>query len=258
LNVPKIKYPIGNFSKTSFWFSIIIGIILIVIPIILSKFFANADWDFIKTSYLIIIPIIAGGIATKISTSYWQLNKERLSIKRDFLNDYDKAYKRRSTLGENFLYKIVEQYVVYEKDSDIIEFEEYSITDKRIDDITINQPTQAFLKLSDPDNEKPIKKFSDEYITIQNKIHETSFFANKLLSSYRLYCEKHENFEKKTKQLEDELNLVEDVLLRFMHSNTAQELLQSYKLFQQINDVITARLEEIELLMIDLRFKKLK
>ena len=54
------------------------------------------------------------------------------------------------------------------------------------------------------------------------------------------------------------MNLVEDVLLRFMHSNTVKELLQSYKLFQQINKVITTRLKEIELEMIDLRFKKLK
>jgi len=254
-----IKFPIGNFSKPAFVFIIIVGIIIIIIPIIFATSYSEyVDWEFTKSLYLIMISIIAGGIATKISTSYWQINKERLSIKREFLSDYEKSYKQRSTLGENFLYKIVEPYVVYEKDSDTIKFEEYSVTDKRIDSITINQPIQAFLKLSNPDIEKPIKKFSKEYIAFQNKIHETSFFANKLLSSYRLYCEENKNFEKKTKQLEKELNIVEDVLLRFMHSNTAQELLQSYKLFQQINDVITKRLKKIELAMIDLRFKKFK
>jgi len=256
MKIPKIKYPIGNFSKASFWFSVSIGIILIVIAIALTAFSAYVDWDFIKSAYLIIIPIIAVGITTKISTSYWQLNKERLSIKRDFLDDYEKSYKRRSTLGENFSYKIIEPYVVYASDSDTIKFIGYSIT--KINKTKISEPIQAFLKLSKSDNEKPFKKFWNDYLNFQNEVHKSTFFSNKFMSSYRLYCEQDIELEKKINKLENNLNVSEDILLRLMHSNGSKELLNCYELFHKANKSIINQLKDVELNMVELKFKKLK
>ena len=256
MNIFNIEYPVGNFSKISLQFLLGISIVLIATAIVLAIFSTYVDWDFVKTAYLLIIPIIAGGITTKISTNYWQLNKERLSIKRDFLSDYEKSYKRRSTLSENFLYKIIEPYVIYESDSESVEFEEYSITE--IDGTKISEPINAHLKLLAIKDGKPIKTNLDSYTKFQNEIHECSFFSNKFLSSYRLYCIKNEGLEKKIDALQKKLNMSEDIVLRLMHSEDSKQLLNCFKLFDQENKKIIKLLEEIELNMVELKFKKFR
>lgn len=250
----KIEYPVGNFSKVSIQFVVGIGIVLISSAIILSIFPTHVDWDFIKSTYLIIIPIIAGGITTKISTNYWQLNKERLAIKRDFLSDYEESYKRRSTLSENFLYKIIEPYVVYESDSESVEFAEYSITE--IDGTKVSEPINAYLKLSSSKDKKPIQENLDSYTNFQKEIHECSYFSNKFLSSYRLYYIKNEDLENKIEALQKKLNMSEDIVLRLMHSENSKQLLNCFELFNQENKKIIKLLKDIELNMVELEFKK--
>lgn len=244
----KIVFPLGNFSKFSLIFIIITGIILIISPIILFRIFReNMDLDFTKSVLLILVPIIAGGIATKISTNSWQLNKEKTTIKRNLLADYEQSYKSRSLLIENFCYQITESYIVYEKDSNTIPFPSYSNTDYQI---------TAFLKLGDPKKEKPIVKYVKEYENFQNKKYDSTFFANKFMSSYRLYYEQNKTLEDEICRLEKDLNIAEDAVLRLMHSKSSEDLLRFYDIFKIINDRIILQLKSVELLMVDLEFRK--
>lgn len=244
----KIVFPLGNFSKFSLIFIIITGIILTISPIILSGVLGeNMDWNFTKSVLLILIPIITGGIATKVSTNSWQLNKEKITIKRNLLLYHEQSYKSRSMLIENFCYQIIESYIVYEKGNNTIPFPNYSNPDYQI---------TAFLKLSDPEKEKPIVKYVKEYENFQSKKYDATFFANMFMSSYRLYYEKNQQLEDELGRLEKDLNNAEDIMLRLMHSKSPEELLQFYDAFMIINDRIILQLKSVELQMVDLKFRK--
>ena len=228
---------------------LIIFIILLVITIIflvLSFFIGDPHREFVQQVSIVLIPIVAGGAAAKFTTSSWQITKEKISIKRKILSDYEESYKHIGLLLENFIYQVIKGYVVYQKDASTIDFDDYSNSE-----LTIT----AYLKFPQGEN-NPYEKFKSEYKNLQNDMRITSFIQNRLFSSIRLYYG-DESLQTSISKLEKTLNMEQDLVQRFIYSADANELLERYKLFQTLNKKSTQQMKSLENYMIDLPFREI-
>jgi len=204
----------------------------------------NLDKDVSKEFSLILIPITAGGIVTKFTTDSWQITKEKLGIKRDILSDYENSYKLIGILSDNFLYRVVESYIIYKSKPNSIPFKDYT-----------RPEIEAFLVFPEEDHQ-PIKQFQIDYNEFRKKLEDAAITQNKLLSSTRLYFG-NEELEKLIIQLGDELNNKLDVLRRLMFSDNPTELEKYYKLFTEKTKEVKNKVKEVEEKMIKLKFREI-
>ena len=231
------------------WLAIfgILGVLSVILTIASFTIPDQLTKEYIQKITIILIPIVAGGIATKFTTNSWQITKEKLSIKRKILSDYEESYKKISMLLENFLYQVIESYIVYEKDTTSILFEDFS-----------NDAFQITTYLKFPSNidDKPDKKFNWEYTVLSEKLRETSFIQNRFVSSIRLYYQ-DDALDKTRLEIEKTLKNEQDLLQKFIHSNNANEMISTYKQFQEQSEIVITQMKSLETYMVGLAFREI-
>ena len=202
--------------------------------------------EFTQNVAIILIPIIIGGIVTKFTTNSWQTTKEKIEIKKGILTDYEKSYKYISVIIDNFVYKITEYYIIYNKTQTSIGFPQYS---------NVNNKITAYLDIKNA-NEIPNLKFEKEYDELKNKIYEASLIKNRVISNIRLYFGDDE-LETNCIKLNNLLNDKQDIVQRFVNSVNVNEIKEYYEIFDAKRDPIKETFKEFEEKMIKLKFQKI-
>ena len=237
-----------NISQVRNWW-IIFFTILIGISILFTIFSFTlenvAQREFAKQVSIIIIPIVAGGIVAKFTTNSWQITKEKIEIKEKILIQYATSYKRISLLIENYMYKVIEEYIIYTNNGTSIRFPLYDNKDHKIN---------AYISKTISGDKLPSEKFKDEYQKLKIQIYDASFVQNTFFSNIRLHFSV-KKLERAAKKLEGLLNNQQDIVQRFMHSTNVDEIINFYTMFDNTKTNVNNKFEEIEDMMVNLKFR---
>lgn len=236
-------------TDNEIWYGLFIVIIIITLGFIIISF-AAADQsiqEFSKNVAIILIPIVAGVIATKFTADSWYITKEKIAIKQNILCDYADSYKKMSILHDNFMFNVIENYVIFTDTGSAKPFNIYSREKFGI---------QAFLPNSIEQTNLPKEKCKNEFIKLQSTLYEASILQNKLFSGIRLHFD-DKNLEGKINELKDLIDDQAIIIQRFMNSSSANEVEEFFNKYMDTIVPIKCKFEEVELIMINLKFREI-
>jgi len=203
--------------------------------------------EFSKNISMILIPIIAGGITTKFTTNSWQINKEKMAIKQNILLDYTESYKKMSILHDNFMFNVIENYVIFTNNNSEKPFHAYSRKKFNIN---------AFLPQSIEQTMLPKEKCKNEYMQLQKSLHIASIIQNQLFSKIRLYFD-DTDLEIQINELKELIDDQAIIIQRFMNSSNIDEIEKFFNIYVDTIGTIIDKFKKVELTMVNLKFRKI-
>ena len=180
---------------------------------------------------LMIIPVVSGILASKWITNSYQKNKEKSDLKRTILSEFTESYTKKYTLTRIFSKFVIEQYA--------------SIKDDKI---------TYFETFPEKDDEKPSKKYYEEWKKFSKDFHEISFSSNILVRSMNFYYN-DEQLSGKISELSDKLYDAYELTRLFFESDDLTEFHERYKKVDQKLCEVLEMTGNIEYILITTKIK---
>ena len=235
-------------SENNLWFFLFSIIVGITIGFTIVSFWVDdqSRKDFSKNVAIILIPIVAGAVITKFTTNSWQVTKEKIAIKQCILNDYADSYKKMSILQDNFVFTVIEKYVIFTNDDSEKQLKYYSRSEQEI---------FAYLPDKIQPMEVPKEKCKKEYEKVRQELHTASILQNKFISEIRLHFD-NDILSDRVGELKKLIDTRSIIIQRFMISCNTDELKEFFERHIDTISVIKNKFKEIEMIMIKQKFRE--
>lgn len=193
-----------------------------------------------------IIPLIVSAIIGHKTIRYWQQRKSEISTRNSTITGYAQSFKRCNTLQDNFVDRVFEAYVTFERDApQLASLNDYSYNEYNI---------HGFLKFPSEAAELPSSRFRNEYRELAAEIDNTEHARSHLYSILRLYHDP-EKIMTKLDQIRDMLSKSEIILNKFFNSKNSDEFIRFRENYFAHSNKIAGEIRNMESEIIQLRFR---
>jgi len=182
-------------------------------------------WEGFTQISIVSIPTIVGALSSKFIINSWQIKKEKFrlekekhTLRKEILDDYEKAYTNQISMLNNFDSVVVGEYT--------IDYKIMSEKDKKI-----------VFSIELPENKEdwPLKKISKEYKEHKREVIENLRNIWKLFSTVRIYYELKDINEIMT-EISKRSNYAQELISVLMFSKTSKEFQENHTKFVIASD----------------------